>query len=152
LTIVFAAVFMGSLLAEQKTDFGVNASDAGIDEKTVSRGKLSKSVALGIDLVSGRCQLQEMSKDLSGLPGFKLIGLYDSAEHAKAAALRATDCQGRVRTEDEISGSERKDASDCRQEISVSKSNLLGLLSRPRANDHTLFVACMRARGHGASQ
>jgi hypothetical protein len=114
-----------------------------------SSGKLSKNFALEVDLVTGRCQVEEVGVDPEVRPGFKLLGYYSERKKAEAAGLRATECRGKIIEKREGATLAAK---KCKKDVEKSRSNLFGLISRLRSgtSDDVLFANCMRSSGYGA--
>jgi hypothetical protein len=114
--------------------------------KDVTSGHVGGSFALGVNLLSGKCQVRGVQINSEAVPGFEELELYDNEKAARAAARTEPKCHGEIAEE---TPGEKATAAECRKKVKERTSSLFGILSSWGASDDSLYLNCMKAYGYG---
>jgi hypothetical protein len=133
-----------------------HAKDATKTDKTTGKatGASSKgNFALGVDQITGGCEVRKIGAEAEDPLGFKLLGTYDKENMAKSAQTAFPACKNGP-AQDEKRASLEETEKACQTDAHKESNSLVGLFSglASSASQETRYFDCMKANGYDAKR
>ncbi len=133
-----------------------DASKTSKTDKTTGKepGASSKgNFALGVDQITGGCEVRKVGSEAEEPLGFKLLGTYDKEDKAKTAETSFPACKNGP-SQDEKRASLEETERECQSDARRGSNSLVGLLSglASSASQESQFFDCMKANGYDAKR
>jgi len=147
-----ALFFLTLVLALPAQAYEAQRESGSLTNPTKSKS-LKGSFIVGVDQITGGCEVRKLGNDAEDPLGFKLLGTYDDKDKAKAAEAAYPGCKNGP-SQDEKRDALAETEKNCEDDTRKDSNTLVGLFSglASTASREAKYLDCMKANGYDAKR